>query len=215
MIVAAAVCPHPPALVPQVAAGAASELADVRDAALAGVAALAARRPDRVVVVGTGKMSGPADESAGGTLVAHGVDVVAGGREATLPLALTVGAWLLDGVGWDGPRTYTTSAVPTDDRVALLVMADGSARRGLSAPGYLDDRAEAYDAAIASALAAGDTDALASLDIDLGDDLLAAGPRALVVLGEMAKGAQVTARLRWSGAPFGVGYWVADWSFVP
>ena len=59
--------------------------------------------------------------------------------------------------------------------------------------------------------ASGDADALASLDVHLADELLAPGPRALVVLGEMTKGADVTATLRWDGAPFGVGYWVADW----
>ncbi|MGI9084112.1 MAG: class III extradiol dioxygenase subunit B-like domain-containing protein [Aeromicrobium sp.] len=214
MIVAVAVCPQPPALVPEVASGAAGELDDVREAALASVSALVGVRPNRVVVVGTGSLSGQVDESAGGTMAGHGVGVVAGGDDEVLPLSLTVGAWLLDRAGWRGPRTYTTSAVPADDRVALLVMADGSARRSLTAPGYLDDRAAAYDDTIAAALAAGDADVLASLDVDLGDDLLAAGPRALVVLGEMTKGAAVTARLRWDGAPFGVGYWVADWSIT-
>ena len=149
----------------------------------------------------------------GGTFAGHGVDVRAGGPDLVLPLSLTTGAWLLDRAGWTGSRTYTTSAVPVDGRVALLVMADGSARRGVTAPGWLDDRAEAFDAAITAALADGDADALASLDVHLGDDLLAAGPRALVVLGELTKGADVSARLRWEGAPFGVGYWVATWSF--
>ncbi len=212
MIVAAAVCPHPPVLVPELAAGAAAELDDVRAAALESVAALVATRPDRIIVLGTGDLTYPVDELAGGTLAGHGVDVRAGGDDLVLPLSLTIGAWLLDRAGWDGPRTYTTTSVRTDDSVALLVMAGGSARRSLAAPGYLDERAEAHDAAIGSALSAGDSDALASLDVDLGDELLAPGTRALVVLGEMTKGADVTATLRWDGAPFGVGYWVADWT---
>jgi hypothetical protein len=94
-------------------------------------------------------------------------------------------------------------------------MAGGSARRSLKAPGYLDERAEPHDAAIAAALANGDADALASLDVHLADELLAPGAHALVVLGEMTKGAHVTAHLRWDGAPFGVGYWVADWMLAP
>jgi hypothetical protein len=220
VIVAAAVCPHPPALVPEVASGAAYELDDVRHAALAGVAELLAARPDRVIVVGTGALPTAVDERAGGTLASHGVDVIAGGTQMVLPLSLTIGAWLLDQVGWDGPRTYTTSSVPTDDppqaggtpRVVLLVMADGSARRSLAAPGYLDERAESYDASIAAALAEGDAGALAGLDIELADELLVAGGRALVVVGEMTKGADITARLHWDGAPFGVGYWVANWT---
>lgn len=212
MILAAAVCPHPPVLVPELAGGAASELADVRSAALESVRALVATGPERIVVVGTGPLAEPVDESAGGTLAGHGVDVRAGGEQLVLPLSLTIGAWLLDQAGWTGPRTYTTEAVTTDDRVALLVMAGGSARRSLKAPGYLDERAEAHDAAIGAALAGGDADALASLDVHLADELMAPGPRALVVLGEMTKGADVSARLRWDGAPFGVGYWVADWT---
>ena len=214
MIVAAAVCPHPPVLVPELAAGAASELDDVRSAALESVTALIATSPDRIVVIGTGDLTDPADESAGGTLAGHGVDVRAGGDDLILPLSHTIGAWLLDQAGWNGPRTYTTTSLPTDDRVALLVMAGGSARHSLKAPGYLDERAEAHDAAIGAALGSGDADALASLDVHLADELLAPGPRALVVLGEMTKGADVTARLRWNGAPFGVGYWVADWTIT-
>jgi hypothetical protein len=214
VIIAAAVCPHPPVLVPELASGAASELDDVRTAALASVTALVSMEPDRVVIVGTGELAEPVDESAGGTLAGHGVDVRAGGDDILLPLSLTIGAWLLDQAGWSGRRTYTTSSVPIDDRAALLVMAGGSARRSLKAPGYLDERAEAHDAAIGAALANGDADALASLDVHLGDELLAPGARALVVLGEMTKGADVTARLRWDGAPFGVGYWVADWAIA-
>jgi len=214
VIIAAAVCPHPPVLVPELASGAAFELDDVRSAALASVATLVSISPDRVVIVGSGELAEPVDESAGGTLAGHGVDVRAGGDDVVLPLSLTIGAWLLDQAGWDGPRTYTTTSVPADDRAALLVMAGGSARRSLKAPGYLDERAEAHDAAIGAALANGDADALASLDVHLGDELLAPGARALVVLGEMTKGADITARLRWDGAPFGVGYWVADWSIA-
>ena len=186
----------------------------MRSAALESVTALAATDPDRIIVVGTGALEHPADESAGGTLAGHGVDVRAGGPDLLLPLSLTIGAWLLDQAGWAGPRTYTTTSVPTDDRVALLVMAGGSARRSLKAPGYLDERAESHDAAIGVALGSGDADALASLDVHLSDELLAPGARALVVLGEMTKGADVTARLRWDGAPFGVAYWVADWTMT-
>ena len=214
MIVAAAVCPHPPALVPEVASGAAAELDDVRHAALASVAELVASRPERIVVVGSGSLPEAVDESAGGTLAGFGVAVVAGGSRLVLPLSLTIGAWLLDQVGWDGARTYTTTSTPADDRVALLVMADGCARRSVAAPGYLDERAEAYDNSVAVALADGDAAALAGLDVELGDELLCVGARPLMVLGEMTKGADVTARLRYDEAPFGVGYWVADWSIA-
>jgi hypothetical protein len=211
VIIAAAVCPHPPALVPEVA-GAADELADVRGHALAAVEALVGARPDRVVVLGSAEPGFTADESAGGTLAGHGVDVRAGGPRLELPLSLTVGAWLLDQVSWSGPRSYVAEVPDTHDRVALLVMADGSARRSLAAPGHLDERAEAFDADVARALAQGDAVALAGLDLDLAVELLASGAPALVRLGEAAKGADIAARLRCDVAPFGVGYWVADWT---
>ncbi|TXL63259.1 class III extradiol ring-cleavage dioxygenase family protein [Aeromicrobium terrae] len=211
MIIAAAVCPHPPALVAEVA-GAADELADVREQALAAVEALVGASPDRVVVLGAGDPGYTADESAGGTLAGHGVDVRAGGARLGLPLSLTVGAWLLDQVHWQDPRTYTTEVPDSHDRVALLVMADGSARRSLAAPGHLDERAEAFDAGIARALAEGDAAALADLDLDLAGELLASGAPTLVRLGEATKGTDVAARLRCDVAPFGVGYWVADWT---
>jgi hypothetical protein len=211
VIIAAAVCPHPPALVPEVA-GTADELADVREHALAVVKALVGTGPDRVVVLGTGAPGHAADESVGGTLAGYGVDVTAGGPRHELPLSLTVGAWLLDQVQWSGPRTYSTEVVDGPDRVGLLVMGDGSARRGLAAPGHLDERAETFDATVARALAEGDAVALADLDLDLAAELLAAGAPALVRLGEATKGTDVVARLRCDVAPFGVGYWVADWT---
>ncbi|OSC55333.1 hypothetical protein B5180_40185, partial [Streptomyces sp. BF-3] len=49
MLVAAAVCPCPPLLVPEVAAGAAPELDAARDACLDAVGVLAAARPDLLV----------------------------------------------------------------------------------------------------------------------------------------------------------------------
>ena len=33
----------------------------------------------------------------------------------------------------------------------------------------------------------------------------------LVALGEATKGTRIVAQLRYDGAPFDVGYWVADW----
>jgi aromatic ring-opening dioxygenase LigB subunit len=215
VIVAVAVCPHPPLLVPEVAPGTAEELAEVRDACHAAVTALLAADPDRVVVIGGGDHAGgltpDLDETAGGSLASYGAAVHAGGPGTDLPLSLTIGAWLLDRAGWTGPRTYSTARPEVDGRVALLVMADGTGTRTPKAPGALDDRAEAFDAAIAAALAAGDPEALASLDIDLGAELWSRGVPTLRTLGEMTKGADVTAHLRVAVAPFGVGYLVADW----
>src|SRR3954452_18756680 len=60
MLVAAAVCPCAPLLVPEVAAGAAPELDAARAACADALGVLAAAHPDRLVVVG------PADEPGRG-----------------------------------------------------------------------------------------------------------------------------------------------------
>ena len=198
-------------IIPEIASGAVDDLAALRSACDAAVSAILATDPDRVVVIGAGEPGEDRDESAGGTFAPYGLDLHAGGTGTGLPLSLTVGAWLLDRAGWTGPRTYSTGVPDVGGRVALLVMADGSAKRSTSAPGFLDDRAEAYDASIATALRNGDSAALASLDLDLGAELWAAGAPPLRTLGELTKDADITANLRVDVAPFGVGYWVADW----
>ncbi|MBD2829625.1 class III extradiol dioxygenase subunit B-like domain-containing protein [Streptomyces californicus] len=118
MLVAAAVCPCPPLLVPEVAAGAAPELDSARDACLDAVAVLAASRPDLLVVVGPGETLpgrdgapsvGPFPPGTHGSFRGVGVDldVTLGpvpeeaftpGRP--LPQSLTVGAWLLGRARW-------------------------------------------------------------------------------------------------------------------
>ncbi len=197
-------------LVPEVNAGA-DDLAALRESCDAAVAALLDQEPDRVVVIGSGSLAKDLDESAGGTFAGFGLDLHVGGHTEELSLSLTIGAWLLARAGWVGPRTYSTGTPSTEGRVALLVMADGSAKRTTESPGYFDERAIAYDEHVAAALAAGDAGALAGLDLDLAADLWAAGAPALRSLGQMTKDATITAQLRENVAPFGVGYWVASW----
>jgi hypothetical protein len=59
MLVAAAVCPCPPLLVPEVAAGAATELDTARAACTDALGVLSAARPDLLVVVGPADGPGP------------------------------------------------------------------------------------------------------------------------------------------------------------
>ncbi|MBD8605993.1 hypothetical protein IFT73_03935 [Aeromicrobium sp. CFBP 8757] len=215
MIVAAAVCPHPPLLVPEIAPGTDAELGGLRAACRAAVAGLVASGAGRILVIGAGGLAHDVDEHAGGSLAGFGVDVRAGGDDLVLPPSLTIGAWLLDAAGWSGPRTYSTGAPDTSGDVALLVMADGSNGRSEKAPGFLDERAEPFDAAIARALADGDPAALVALDADLGAALGSTGVPALQNLGHAVgattKGATVAARVLFDGAPLGVGYVVAEW----
>ncbi|MEE1772643.1 class III extradiol dioxygenase subunit B-like domain-containing protein [Streptomyces sp. JV185] len=237
MLAAAAVCPCPPLLVPEVAAGAAPELDAARDACAEAIGVLVAARPDLLIVVGPADLPGrgPHPEGATGTFRGFGVGLgVRLGRDRgpvaddTLPPSLSVGAWLLARAGWDGApveglgvgeqlETDRCTSAGRDlatraDRVALLVMGDGSACRTLKAPGYLDRRAEAFDAAAARALGAADSDALTALDASLAYELKAAGRAPWQVLAGAAQGARPAGRLLYEDAPYGVDYLVAAWS---
>ncbi len=106
--------------------------------------------------------------------------------------------------------------VHSTERIALLVIADGSACHGDDAPGRRDDRAASFDAALAEALAAGDPDALrtAAADRDLGRALQASiDPLAVLGLLTMQR-PPTTADLLFAGAPLGVGYLVASWRWA-
>lgn len=205
-------------LVPEVAQGAAADLDELRAACDAAMEELLSKDLQHIAVIGAGPADHFWDRHAGGSFKPYGVDVHVGGARDELPLGLTVGAWLLERHGWTGSRAYVTGAVEPRGRTALLVMADGSAKRTSAAPGYFDERAEPFDASIATALADGDAGMLANIDRALADDLWCGGAAPLKLLGrtttdEMQKGASVTAQLSYDEAPFGVGYWVASWSF--
>lgn len=240
MLVAAAVCPSAPLLVPEVAAGAASELDALRAACADAIGVLAASRPDRLVVIGPADQAdrGRHHEGARGSFREFGVDLDVrlgaapenpagdGDSDRTLPPSLAVAAWLLrgwaaaplEGVGVGEPleqdRCAATGAMiaTAADRVALLVMGDGSACRTLKAPGYLDERAAPFDASVAAALAAADTTALAALDPELAETLKAAGRAPWQVLAGAAEGAGLAGQLLYEDAPYGVGYFVATWT---
>ncbi|MFF4188646.1 class III extradiol dioxygenase subunit B-like domain-containing protein [Streptomyces sp. NPDC001691] len=233
MLVAAAVCPCPPLLVPEVAAGAAPELDAARDACADAVGVLAASRPDLLVVVGPAEHGGAFRQGAVGSFAGYGVDVSVrlGPGEAgeqQLPLSLTVGAWLLERAGWaDAPVEGLAVAETLEpkfciaageelaargSRVALLVMGDGSACRTLKAPGYLDERAAGFDEVASAALGAADTGTLMGLDDKLAYELKAAGRAPWQVLAGAARDAGLAGRLLHEDAPYGVGYFVGVWS---
>jgi hypothetical protein len=232
VLVAAAVCPHPPLLVPELAAGAGGELDGLRARCDAAVGRLCATPMDLLVVVGEAPSVGPFPDGAWGSLAAYGVDVRVGepseGAAPTLPLSLAIATWLLDrqpaaspprllfGVAGDteSERCAQLGALLADraDRVGLLVMGDASARRSLKGAGYLDPRAEPFDTEVAAAFRAGDPDALAAVDPALATDLLAAGRPAWQVLAGAAAGRRWQAELTYDGAPYGVTYLVATWT---
>ncbi|MFD0973891.1 class III extradiol ring-cleavage dioxygenase family protein [Plantactinospora endophytica] len=224
-------------IVPELAGSAAGELDDLRLACTEAVTRLLATGPDVVLVLGGGERTvrhGPAD---GGSLRPYGLDRVlrlGPGDEPTdgieLPLSVLIGAWLLDRAGVVTPRrgqSVDTDA-PVDEcrrigaelvgdpaeRVALLVLGDGSACRGERSPGYADPRAEPYDDRVATALRTADGPALLGLDPELSARLRVAGRAPWQVLAA-AVASSATAwhgDLSYYAAPYGVSYFVANWT---
>ncbi|MEU4604601.1 class III extradiol dioxygenase subunit B-like domain-containing protein [Kribbella sp. NPDC023972] len=226
-VVRAAVCPHPPLLVPEIASGAAPELDDLRAACLAAIEHLSAA--DRLLVVGSGS-TGPAsyDGPAGGSFGAYGAPGVrVGSGDPVLPLSLAMGAWLIEQTKVTGlPRSYLAVSADTpparclelgreiaggNDRIGLLVMGDGSARRSEHSPVHLHPRAEIFDTTVAEALDRADTAVLAALDPDLASELQAVG-RAPWQVFASALQPDLTGNLTYHAAPYGVGYFVAAFS---
>jgi hypothetical protein len=222
MLVAAAVVPATPLLVPAVAGGSASVDDVLRRRALDAVRTALEGEPEAVVVLGAAPRTGPL--SGGWDWASLGVACRKSPGPA-LPLSLGVGDWLLDQVGWTGNRRHVgvsedeppdscrrLGATLTDGRrCCLLVCGDGSARRTEKAPGSFDPRAAGFDRAVVDALAAGDAAALTQLDPDLGRALLAAGRAPWQVLAGAAEGGDVVPDVQHDEAPYGVGYVVATW----
>jgi hypothetical protein len=240
VLVAGAVCPHPPMLIPAALGAAASdppaELRKVTESADQAVARLVAARPDLIAVVG----GGPADQEFGadaaGGLHDYGVAVTVGAGEPVLPLSLTIGRWLLERAGVLGPagtggtpvavlfQEVARCASPGDcvklgmvlaeraPRVALLAVGDACARPAREAPGVLDPAALEYGEEVAEALAAADARWLARLDPALDDELVVAGRVAWQVLAGAAGRTRLDGRLLCMTAPYGVTYLVASWA---
>lgn len=207
MIVGAVSCPQPPLLLPDITGRPVREVESLRAACLAAIGQLLAGGPERITLVGA---------RAGGTPA---------GRQ---PLSIAVGSVLLSQAGCslpveqlvvaeDAPTEHClqlgrAEAARTDAATGLLVMADGSARRSLKAPGYLDDRAAPFDALVEAALRDGDPAGLAALDAELAAELLVAGRAAWQVLAGATEDQAFTARLSYSADPFGVWYPVCTWA---
>jgi len=228
-MVAAAVCPHPPMLVPELAAGAADELDDLRAACDTAIAQLAASGASSLVIIGAGPTTREVPPPHGGSFAPWGVPVeVNGGVGEPLPLSLLMGAWLCERATWPAMDRRMISVAQTEGpdgcarvgaeatsgaATALLIMGDGSACRGLKSPGYDDPRAEPFDASVAAALAKADREALLALDPTLAAELLAVGRAPWQALaGAADDGREWRGELLYADAPYGVGYAVATWT---
>jgi hypothetical protein len=216
---------------------AAWELTELRSVCDAAVNQLWSAEPDQIVVVGGGPLTDTYGSSAIGSFAGYGVplalrlgggDASIGATTATLPLSLSVAAWLLRDrparprrVGQSIAAKSTAldcaalgaSLVSGSSRVGLLIMGDGSACHGPKSPGYDDPRAHSFDANVTNALATCDTEALLALDVDLATDLLVAGRAPWQVLAGAveASGGKWAGALTYADAPYGVQYTVATW----
>jgi hypothetical protein len=230
VITAAALCPAPPMLIRELN-GSSPAVPELRQACLDAVAEVVATGPDRIAVVGAADQTWSWDGASSLDLgrFAPGLARAAGSAPSAgtpgLPPSLGVGAWLLGECGYRGerglhglahdepaPRCAEAGAALSASarRVGLLVMADGSARRTLKAPGYLDDRSAAFDAEVERAISEGDLGALLRVDDELARELMATGRPAWQALAGALSRLRVSSHVRYLGAPFGVAYLVAS-----
>lgn len=216
MIVGAAMCPAAPLLLPGVT-GAADSGAGLRVACRDAVGALLATSPDSVHVVGT--------DGSAVTPHSYAPLLAPAGPDRPRPLSALVAGTLLDACGWRGTREVllVDAAHPTDacartgarlagapGRAGLLVVGDGSARRGVTAPGYLDERARAFDERVVHAVRTADAGTLLRLEPGLAHQLMVGGRAPWQVLaGALEATGPVTSDVLYVDDPFGVLYLVA------
>jgi hypothetical protein len=167
------------------------------------IAAALATLAGEVVVVGRAPAPGWVEGSV--DLTPYGV--LGEPADDPLPLPLAVGRHLL---GDRQHRLWGVPSGPLPEADSLLVVADGSAKRTLKAPGGFDPRAAAFDAGVVAALGAADSAALAALDDELADELWVAGTAAWSAVAALP--GDWRAEVLYADAPHGVGYAVATWA---
>jgi hypothetical protein len=203
-------------------------LPELRDACARAVAELVRPDPEVIVVVGPAAETAEWDPESRPDLSPYAPALGPGGRVG-LPLALGLGALLLDQAGYTGRRVlqavaghepaqpctalgaqWAATATAGTGATAMLAMGDGSARRSTTAPGYLDERAVPFDTAVEDAVRAGDLAALAGVDPALARDLMATGrPAWQVLAGALGPAQHPATDILYADAPFGVAYLVA------
>ena len=224
-----AIIPSAPVLVPELAGAAADELAELRAAMVAAVAAL----PPRWVVVGVGS-NDTADVVVGpesvGTFAGFGADLVvrlspeASGRPVELPLSALITGWMRDQAQPDARAEVRVYAANHDAETALalgrqlrneidrlaepagvVVVADGANTLTPAAPGGHHPNDVAVQHALDDALSCGDVAALTRLPRQV------VGRVAFQVLAGLAEPVPRSAKELYRAAPYGVGYFAGVW----
>jgi hypothetical protein len=223
---AIAIIPSAPVMVPQLAANAADELTDLRDAVFAAAGSL----PSRWIAVGVGPADAVLGPDAVGTFAGYGVDLrvtQSPGAEDTpieLPLCALIAGWIRGqakpdaraevrvyaadhdvGEALDRGRRLRAEIDEAADPVGVLVVADGAHTLTPPAPGGYEPDSIPAQAALDDALAAGDAAELTRLP----DTIV--GRVAYQVLAGLTEPAPRSATELYRGAPYGVGYFAGVW----
>jgi hypothetical protein len=180
---AIAIIPSAPVMVPELAANAAGELADLRDAVFTAAGSL----PPRWIAVGVGAVDAVLGPDAAGTFAGYGVDArvtlsPGAGEPTELPLCALIAGWVRARANPDAGAEVRVYAADHDvdaalahgrrlraeidevvDPVGVLVVADGAHTLTPPAPGGYDPDSILTQAALDDALAAGDAAALTRL----------------------------------------------------
>lgn len=229
MLTAIALVPSPPVLVPELAGGAADELAELR----AAVGRCATGLPARWVAIGVGAADEVLTPPRLGTYAGYGVDVRVtlsahpdpGGPPVEMPLCALATGWIR---GRFAPHAVAEVRVfdrehdvdtalrhgrrlrglidEAADEIGVLVVADGCATLTPPAPGGYDPDSPPVQAALDDALAAGDAAALGRLPGSV------VGRVAYQVLAGLTEPGPTAAQEFYRGAPYGVGYFAGRWT---
>jgi len=223
---AIAIIPSAPVVVPELAGAAADEVAELRAAMVAAVAA----QPPRWVVVGVGTADVVVGPESVGTFAGFGADLVvrlspqATGQPVELPLPALIAGWMRDQAQPDASaevRVYAgnhnaetalalgsqlrneidQSAEPT----GVLVIADGANTLTPAAPGGYHPADVDVQLALDDALGCGDVAALSRLPGQV------VGRVSFGVLAGLAEPAPRSAKELHRAAPYGVGYFAGVW----
>jgi len=221
VITAVAFVPSTPMMIPVVAAGAADELGEMRQIAITTVADVIAGANNVVIVAGGA--STRLIDSGVGTMRGFGVPLdlhLGDGGNTAIGLAGTIGLWLVEQAGWQGPVAVLEVAgqvgaesqrvAQEPGATALVVVGDGSAARTEKAPGYLHPDAEAFDSELEAALVAADLAALTA-DSNRADAVMASGVDAWRAAANAVADTAIQAQVNYAEAPHGVGYFIASW----
>ena len=226
MLSAIAIIPSSPVLVPELAGAAADEVAELRAAMVAAVAAL----PPRWVAVGVGAADGVVGPDGVGTFAGFGVDLVvrlssqASGQPGELPLCALIAGWIRAQAQPDASTEVRVYAESHDAQTAIalgrrlrgeidesaeptgvLIVADGATTLTPAAPGGYHPEDADVQRALDDALACGDVAALTRLPEQV------RGRVAFGVLAGLAEPVPRSAKELYRAAPYGVGYFAGVW----